>query len=400
MLPFPPEIFLTIFEFATCFHGVLNPDPLDMNFQLFITNDRQSALRHSLWTKLALLRVCRAWRELVTPLLYENIVIRQGRYLPSICSVLEASRRHSGDNCPLGQWTKRLDIALRDSSRPADEELALLADIVRCLSDLEIVTFSLSSVQYTLHDYSPGVILTALVTTCAHSLKYIHWFRETLVPDAQDLAALLRKAPNLRSFRTPLVTVKDYEQDNDEFTYTSITAIHAECGIPGLDFPIPPQRMKLPSLRQLSFSLPLFAPDTRWRNFLEMHGSHLQHMQVLIHSASSLQPDLIYIVASCPSLIRLDFVFSYWSHMPFPVTLPPTVQRLGIFCAQGQISSYQLFFSRLDKIEHGVNFKYIQFLGKRNVVDIFKHRQQFITGTTRLRGSGIRFLDHRGIYLA
>ncbi|KAF8626210.1 hypothetical protein AX15_004900 [Amanita polypyramis BW_CC] len=401
---FPPEICLAIFEFATWVHNVHGPDPLDMNFQLFITKDHQRTLRRSLRTKLALVHVCRAWKALASSLLYENIIIGRGGYLPAICSVLEASRRQSlqqdpDETCPLGHWTKRLDIALRDSSRPADEELALLADIVYCLPNLEIVTFSLSSIQYAQDDFSPCFILRALASTCAPSLKYIHWFRDTLVPDGQDLCALLRKTPNLRSFRTPLVSVRNCEESDEKLVHTSIMTVHAERSIADdLDYPVPPQVMDLPSLRQLSFVVPLFSTDARWAKFLETHGPRLQHIQVLIYSASShLQPDLAHVATSCSNLIRLDFVFSQWLHMPFPVTLPPTVQHLGIFCAQGQISNYNAFFSHLDNLEYSVDFKCIQFLGKRNVMDIFrKHLHQFLTGTARLRSNGIRFSDHKG----
>jgi hypothetical protein len=334
--------------------------------------------------------------ELASPFLYENIVIGRGRYLLSICSVLRENRS-------LGHYTKRLDIALRDSARPVDEELSLIADIIRFLPNLEIVTFSVSSAPYTRDDYSPHLALDALSSTCAHSLRYIHWFRENLVPEAGDLYALLRKAPNLRSFRTPLVVVGQSKQpSHGEFFHSSIVAVHAEYGAADLDTPISPQLMNFPSLRQLSFSVPLFAVDTRWEKFLQAHGNYLQHIQVLVHSVGSLlQSDLTCITASCPNLVRLDFNFSYWSHMPSVVTLPPTVQRLGIFCAQGQDPSYSFFFSRLNNIEFGENFRCIQFLGKSNVADMVgKHRHQFIVGTERLRRRGIRFMDHREAYLA
>ncbi|KAF8352198.1 hypothetical protein F5887DRAFT_17982 [Amanita rubescens] len=159
--------------------------------------------------------------------------------------------------------------------------------------------------------------------------------------------------------------------------------------------------MNFPSLRQLSFSAPLFTVDVRWENFLKAHGGHLQHIQVLICSLDSrLRSDLTYVTASCPNLVRLDFHFTQWSHMPFLTVLPPTVQHLGIFCARGQEKNYTVFFSRLDKIQFGDNFRCIQFLGKRNVADIVgKHLHQFLLGTERLRRLGIRFMDHNGAYL-
>lgn len=412
MSHFPPEIYLAIFDFATYTHHVHDPDPLDMNFQLFVTKNYRGSLRRSLvpfcysWvclshahpsqrTKLSLVRVCRAWMELAYPFLYENIVIGRGRYLLSICSVLRENRS-------LGHCTKRLDIALRDSARPVDEELSLIADIIRFLPNLEIVTFSVSSAPYTRDDYSPHLALDALSSTCAHSLRYIHWFRETLVPEAGDLYALLRKTPNLRSFRTPLVAVGQSKQpSHGEFFHSSIVAVHAEYSTPDLDTPISPQLMNFPSLRQLSLSVSL-SVDPRWGQFLQAHGNYLQHIQVLVHHVGSfMQSDLTCIIASCPNLVRLDFNFSYWSHFPPLVTLPPTVQTLGIFCAQGQDQSYSPFFSRLNSIEFGENFRCIQFLGKRNVADMVgKHRHQFIVGTECLRRRGIRFMDHREAYLA
>jgi hypothetical protein len=338
--------------------------------------------------------------ELASPFLYENIVIGRGRYLLSICSILKASSRK---NRPLGHCTKRLDIALRDSAHPADEELSLVADIIQFLPNLEIVTFSVSSAPYTLDDYSPRLVLDALASTSARSLRYIHWFRETLVPDADDLNALLRKTPNLRSFRTPLVVVSQSQQASyGEFVHSSIVAVHAEHSIADLDTPIPPQLMNFPSLRQFSFSAPVLTVDTRWAKFLEAHGNYLRHIQVLVYSVGSpLQSDLTRVAAFCPNLVRLDFNFSQWSHMPSPVTLPPTVQHLGIFCAQGQEQNYRLFFSRLDNITFGENFGCIQFLGKRNVADMIgKHLHQFMVGTEQLRRRGIRFMDHREAYLA
>ena len=414
MSHFPPEILLVIFDFATYTYHVHDPDPLDMNFQLFVTKSYQRSLRRSLvpfrfsWicllhahpsqrTKLSLVRVCRAWMELASPFLYENIVIGRGRYLLSICSVLEVSSR---DNRFLGHCTKRLDVALRDSARSVDEELSLIADIIRFLPNLEVVTFSVSSPPYTRDDYSPHLALHALTSTCAHSLRYIHWFRDTLAPAAGDLYALLRKTPNLRSFHTPLVIVDHKQPCHDEFFHSSIVAVHAEYGTAELFGLIPPQLMNFPSLRQLSFSAPLFAQDWRWEKFLQAHGNHLQHIQVVNSVGSFPQSDLTCIIASCPNLVRLDVNLLFWTYMPSLVTLPPTVQHLGIFCAQGQEQNYSFFFSCLDSIEFGENFRCIQFLSKRNVVDMVgKHLRQFMVGTERLRRCGIRFMDHRGAYL-
>lgn len=44
----PPEIYLAIFHFATYTRHVHDPDPLDMNFQLFVTRNYQGSLRRSL----------------------------------------------------------------------------------------------------------------------------------------------------------------------------------------------------------------------------------------------------------------------------------------------------------------------------------------------------------------
>lgn len=403
MLCFPPELSLSIFEFATWDRNTHDPDPLDMSFQLFITKDNQSNLRRLLRTRLALTLVCKEWNAIATPLLYQNIVIGRGRQLPNISTILEVSHQTTDGFFSVGRWTKRLDIALRDSSRPVDEELAIIADIVRCLPNLEIVTFSVASPQYSDDDTSPCLVLRALEFTCASSLKYIHWFRDTLVPNPESLATLFRNSPNLRSFNTPLVpAAEDCDSYHDGFFHSSLTTIHAEARILDYASPIPPHLMNLPSLRQMSFVVPLFAADARWRSFLEWHGSRLQHIQALIYLAGNhFQSDLAYIASSCRNLLRLDLAFSHWTHMPFPVTLPPTVEHLGIFCTQGQIANYQTFFSRLDRIEYGAKLRCIQFLGKRNVRDIFdKHLHQFWSGTRRLRGSGVRFMNHRGACIA
>ena len=44
----PPEICISIFEFATYTSHVHDPDPLDLNFQLFITKNYQGSLKRSL----------------------------------------------------------------------------------------------------------------------------------------------------------------------------------------------------------------------------------------------------------------------------------------------------------------------------------------------------------------
>ncbi|KAF8638842.1 hypothetical protein AX17_001900 [Amanita inopinata Kibby_2008] len=398
----PPEVCLIVFELATWTPNVRDVDPLDMNFELFITKDHQNSLRRSTRAKLGLTRVCKHWKTLAAPFLYENIVIGRGKFLTSIRSVLEQSHQEYQDSDeyhPLGFWTKRLDIALRDSVRPPDEELVILADIIRCLPNLETVTFSISSRQYMQNEISASFILNALGSTCGRSLKFVHWFRDTIVPDVWEWRSLLKRSPNLRSYRTPLVAVKNCEELVGEFVYSSMVAVHAErSAVAEYDTAIPPQHMHFPSLRQLSFVVPLFDVDPRWGDFLERHGCSLVHIQMLIYSTgSSVQANLACIASACPALVRFDIVLSHWSHMPFPITLPSTVQHLGIFCAQGQAPSYNLFFSRLDRIEHGLDFKIVQFLGKRNALDIFKkHQHQFFRGTQRLRSHGVRFTDYRG----
>ncbi|KAH7921160.1 hypothetical protein BV22DRAFT_1122340 [Leucogyrophana mollusca] len=113
----PPEIWLHIFQFATYVPDILAPEIYDhfSTIGWLFNRDHHRAIRDSLMTKRYLVRVCKMWYILASPYLYSTLI-----------NPARGTHPFSGE-WPLGSWTERLDIAMRDQS-PTHGDLESIPD--------------------------------------------------------------------------------------------------------------------------------------------------------------------------------------------------------------------------------------------------------------------------------
>ena len=153
----PNEIWRHIFELATHVPGVLDPvfhDPFESEapFNLGIGWRYKDQERHSILkstnAKSIFVRVCRRWRALALPLLYQVVVIRESsdadwhpNDLTSLCSVFNANQVEGLTDVPIpGSYVRRLDMSALDlGARGTAQKLSKL---IASFTNLRILSVS------------------------------------------------------------------------------------------------------------------------------------------------------------------------------------------------------------------------------------------------------------------
>jgi hypothetical protein len=347
----PPELWEIIFDHATYVPDIFIPGIYKHSGALgyLFNRDHYPLIRRSLLTRRYLVRVCKTWWHLATPFLYRSIFIGRGRCLSSLASALAFSARGKGvvlGERPLGSFTERLDIAMRDQSQAhGDTDLELLAEVIRCLPNLAIVSVNVTPTQYGCLTM-PDIVMDALVYV-APSLKIIDWASGRLLPPLHGLHNLVTAAQHLRILHCP-------------YFLTGRTTAKAICTLSScttLAFPL--DRMfyhmtpnQLPALRELSYRFPFMMSEPLFMPFLERHGSNLSSVHLCLPGYS----DQINVFAThCPNLRRLTIIIDYWesfNHDAESLKLFP-VDFLGLRCCRHQSStkSYRLVMSALERLK-------------------------------------------------
>ncbi|KDR78055.1 hypothetical protein GALMADRAFT_224448 [Galerina marginata CBS 339.88] len=204
----PPEIWSQIFRHAAGEHI-----DEDLFFSSAVLNGvdwkRLKEFKKSLVTRRSLARVCKAWSGTSHPFLYEYLFLGRGRSILPLRDAISASRRlvdETGEepSTAFGWWTRRLDVHMRDDATEKLKPLDILkavADIIACLPNLQILTFSINGRLYDLVKELPANILGS----CPKSLKAIHWDNTPLgyclMPTIEDWTSFLENHPKLVSIR-------------------------------------------------------------------------------------------------------------------------------------------------------------------------------------------------------
>jgi hypothetical protein len=278
--------------------------------------------------------VCRAWKEVLTELLCEYLVV-YGRWdLSTIVERFEASKQASvasdGNGLGVGAWVKRIDFRMhrQDMDLPCAETTAKVARLLRCTPNLEIYVNSNGR-----NTMAPGrtnsLVIEALITYCGNSLRRLDWnFSEC--PVWCDLALLLRGTPNLETLR--IITI--YGQsiplpDDTLITLKNLKSI--SLGMPNNTPPYLPHSWdpllsclsvspdQLPCLER--FDINPFPSDA----FFAIHGYKLR---ILRTNSSDILPYLPSALDFCPNLHSLVIPPN------LDICLPQShssIERIGIF---------------------------------------------------------------------
>ena len=400
----PPELWEHIFDFATCVPGTLIPDIYEHSDIIGPLYNRRfhGALRAARVTKRYLVRVCKQWWHLARRYLYQAIYIGRTRSVLSLCSTLR--KYATGDGTvpgvySLGSWTQRLDLAIRDRCIDFTVECECLAEIIRSLPNLAIVSFAITSSDY--DALVPSSILDALRCN-ASSLRVLDWSTDRLAAFIHQLEIfLLKEVPHLRILRCSRLCC------NDGFTHT-LTSVHTlvvqKLHDRRLTFD---DAQEAPTnIRELTFLVDRSNHDF-WRQFTDHYGTRLTsvHLRQVDFDPWALNGFLSMIRESCPNLRRVTLSVESFSFIYLDgFTLPP-VQYLGIAAEahQQNRSDYECLFAILASVKDTVpTLRVVQFIDPRNVNSILTRHWKVATRALiqQLVGSAFRVECYDGMLLS
>lgn len=202
----PPELWLHVFDLATDVPGALglethSHDPFQLS-QSISGREPQSLLLASMSTKRALVRVCRQWRVLATPVLYRVVIANHKWGLRALRRTLVG-----GDNerATLLRACVRRFYCIFDGHRAPTDYLypyEYLAEIIRALPNL--VNFTVRTQEeeflpwYAGDTTVPACVLDALAERGA-SLRVLEWDRDvSLCARFDELRGMLSHMRELR----------------------------------------------------------------------------------------------------------------------------------------------------------------------------------------------------------
>lgn len=278
--------------------------------------------------RMSLSLVCSSWREVVTEISTEYIVLYSGQQLKSLvkkyrsCKVPNTRR--------LGDRTTRIDFKILTDYNPQDA-----VNLFRFTPNLMIYTNKNGPSDHP-RRCTPIEVLNGLVTYCGHSLRRVEWSGPGESPRLQDFAVFCNSLPNLITLR--LMSIYSYPSPRD--------------GAPPL--------IRLPSLKTLSLGIIPEPPAHReqysltWDPFLQYLSVNSQQLPSIERFECDLFPQftmsffiahahklrqfrtttcfadifLTEAVAACSNLLDLVLV-----HGPELVAFPqyhPTLRRICI----------------------------------------------------------------------
>ncbi|TFY56242.1 hypothetical protein EVG20_g9006 [Dentipellis fragilis] len=347
----PPEIWLSIFERATFVPHAFDTDeanPFDnTGIPILFDNLVEERLKASLSAKRSLILVCKLWRELATPLLYQAVIARDNNSLRSLNDALgwhsSASRKLRVRRFDLLRW-------------PADQTLLaadVLGDLFRQLPDLEILHLATyryyTSAHLDGHDHTRpfdtdeadsliDTLLAAPVCTtlrkCIIGPSVIHKRQSNvLLSRCTQLCCLFVFADLRQPFREALWQVIPTQS-----LLTCMSVEHREMHLADLSRDPNPL---VPSLRHIHLRL-----FTLWNGrgvdavaFLRVQGACLRTVQIdMCGYSGTLKQCLPLFAEHCPNLTHLIFIVDHRTKKNFPLQftyLPPTVTHLGIYIQDG-----------------------------------------------------------------
>ncbi|KAG8217133.1 hypothetical protein J3R82DRAFT_5190 [Butyriboletus roseoflavus] len=417
-LKLPPELWLSIFHYATHVSGTLIPDIYAhaSHFGSIYTKSSNIALRDALVTKRAIVRVCKQWWHLAVPHLYASVYVGRVRCLSSLSSTLMRSATGKGtvpSTRPLGEYTQRLDIAIRDHSENVDSEFESLAALITCMPHLAIVSFVITPNYYVGYRVDlPNNILDALHYSAA-SLRVLDWSSTRLEPSASRIMNLLAKCTQLRVLKCPrLVWSKDLQHGGIPLT---VSTIHLHAIIPiqiatAYNNLLPcfdPNASRHPGPSALQeLILDLNRDIYHWKDLLEVYSSQLVsvHFYVSTLYTSDVNGHLQLLAQVCPSLRRLTITSERFSSFIRPHLVFPSITYLGLRTtrAQSPKPDFETLFAFLEELRSSVpSLQVVQLVNEQNVQCLLRTHTKFAVRALQpfLEDAPFRIEDREGVLL-
>lgn len=382
MTTLPPEIWLCVFHHATYVPGTLVPEIYGQASHIgpIYTKACNSALRETLVTTRALVRVCKQWWHLAIPYLYRSVYIGRARCLSSLSSTLVRSAAGKGTLVgarPLGEYTQRLDIAIRDHAENADAESDSVATLLAYIPHLAVVSFAIT-VSYAGDDLADN-ILKALQHS-ASSLRVLDWSSFRLQPPPFRIVDLLAKCTQLRVLNYPrLIWSKELEYGGIPPTLTTLrlralipARIATSYNIVRRPGPTGLQELILDLNRDLHY----------WEDLLNIYSDQLVSVQFYVpsHLPINIDSHLQLLTRTCPRLPRLTLTSECLCSLICPNPVFPPITYLGLRATRTQMlkTDFEKLFKFLEGLRSIVpSLKVVQLLNEHNVQCLFKAHTKF-----------------------
>ena len=348
-------------------------------------------------TKRYLVRVCKAWYSLASPFLFEYIYLGKGRVLASLRDGMLRSEhavelQESESPHAIGWRIQRLDVHMRDRTNNPGLIMDILADILRRLPNLRILTFLITGHGY--DEYLPEKVLQA-TTACRDTLRLLNWYGG-VAPSSNTWASFLENHPRLEAINAPVVLT---QLGNSHIVLDSLKSIYVHCRkasqIQDMFW-----NVNLPSIHHAICDVTSTARDSFEDDFLRKIGSKLTSIQIIVMPHNFVFNDpLSKIVATCKNLARVDIITFEWLMTPL-VFIPKSVHTLGIrITAPDQIQkrSLEAFFLNIRNIlSRFPSVKTFCFADQRNVRALRAHPQTLGSNIAAILILGVNVVDHEG----
>lgn len=425
----PLELWLDIFQFSTYVHRSATLKPLDpftarkASTNVMAPNTPALALQ----TKLALVNVCKSWRRLALPILYQHVVIRSPLRAGQILRTLEESRTpvpsdsSQGAKLPgYGQWTRHIEVFTHSRGCSNLSYLQSLFSVFRCCPNLRTLSGTWS------HPLPPQ-FLDAVSTIYGPVLEELCWneasdklnrnlwrFTTSATIDFLTSFSSLRIL-DLRHFKAkdPLPDFRDTERPILPFVQDLILSTHSWSLATA-------SHIAMPRLRSLTVraGTPEYSGTTQLTQFIKVHGPSLQYIDLplpsmdddmepgsslALRNVKQINPEVFLGPDACPNLLSIVF----------PATSPPSADHshpnlrcIGLrgvkadcmYPDKGGLTKDFLYSVTSDRYPRLEMIQTIGFLVEADGDHLIK--DIFIWWVERLEKEGIDFLDGEGVLWA
>ncbi|KAF8178894.1 hypothetical protein BJ912DRAFT_647118 [Pholiota molesta] len=415
-LPYlPPELWTQIIRHATWVPGGYDPELTELALSVnanTMNKERLEAWKKALVTRRALVRVSKAWYTLASPFLYEYILLGKGKAVSSLlCGMRRAQQGAESEDStrPIGWWTKRLDVNLRNSTSDPRADMDALAGVMKYLPNLRVLTFSITGNLY--KKRIPPNVLGSV--SCRETLKFVHFYTYCL-PSAENWTVFLEQHPYLESanLNNHIFSARSHGRlsclrtihINHDTTY-----LHR---IPAGDFS---WHTSFPAVRAATYDLEFSMDDEQAEQFFTAFGPKLTTIQLSqlrldpedpwndTEIEANLEETLHWMRSECHALEHINLLFRSWHIFTLfkdADIFPSKVSTLTIRILQGQVSKemtaqlFQRIFSSMKN--RNANLKTIQFSNRMNVRGLRAHPRALTEGLRRMSDIGLVIKDNEG----
>ncbi|KAI0372916.1 hypothetical protein BV20DRAFT_1042260 [Pilatotrama ljubarskyi] len=319
----PPEIWLTVFAYATYIPGALTHD--DGQALVAFSRDKygiSAHRRHREATDLmrAVSRVCKAWTPLATEFLFKYVLIKGGDHAVKIAAALGEYGKYASSCHPAGRWTVRLELALEGVHRWDEEHTVALARIFAHCPNITVFSTAFSTADASLFQ-SRSFLRAVCEAGVRSNLKRLEL--------RGDIALLGMILPPLAPSLEALWILPSRRIIPGQVLETvHLPLVHTFILYEGFGWGGPPPTWTMPALRTLHIEDDHFTDfsQRRLQAFFEAHGPQLQHL-VACQSA-------VRCLGHCSNLtewtVSCSIILNAARLGPVAELLPPTVRYLTL----------------------------------------------------------------------